>query len=474
LPAGETILEYIRSTAPVKEKSRIRLWLGLPESLLVVSFGAAILLGALILRLPWAHHPGQVSFLNALFTSTSAVCVTGLTVVDTGTAFTRFGQIAIMLLIQAGGLGIMTFAALMFQFLGRRLSLRSQALLHGSFFQQDIGVNFKAMFRRILWLTAVTELVGVAALFAALLPGADHLAEALFQSVFHAVSAFCNAGFSTYKDNLVGVRHNHLFTTTVMVLIVIGGLGHTVAHEVWRRLEYRFSRRQGEQADRPRLSVHSQVVLRVSGILIVVGAAGLLVLGLTATETSWGGRLAAALFQSVTARTAGFNTVDIGLLPQSSLMLLVILMFIGGSPASCAGGIKTTAFAISWAELRARVLGESEVRLMDRRIPTETLWRVSLLIRLALLWNIAGVMLLLVTEGGRPGMGLERVLFEQISAFGTVGLSTGITDKLSAPGKLWIIATMFVGRLGPLTMAMWFFTPKPGHVRHPEGKVMIG
>ena len=212
--------------------------------------------------------------------------------VDTGTAFTRFGQIAIMLLIQAGGLGIMTFAALMFQFLGRRLSLRSQALLHGSFFQQDIGVNFKALFRRILWLTVVTELVGVAALFAALLPGADHLAEALFQSVFHAVSAFCNAGFSTYKDNLVGVRHNHFFTTTIMVLIVIGGLGHTVAHEVWRRLEYRFSRRQGEQVDRPRLSVHSQVVLRVCGILIVVGAAGLLVLGLTAAETSWGGRLA--------------------------------------------------------------------------------------------------------------------------------------------------------------------------------------
>ena len=220
--------------------------------------------------------------------------------------------------------------------------------------------------------------------------------------------------------------------------------------------------------------MHSQVVLRVSGILIVGGAAGLLVLGLTAAETSWGGRLAAALFQSVSARTAGFNTLDIGLLPQSSLLLLVILMFIGGSPASCAGGIKTTAFAISWAELRARVRGETEVRLLDRRIPKETLWRVSLLLRLALLWNIVGVLLLLVTEGARPGISMHNVVFEQISAFGTVGLSTGITDKLSAPGKLWIIATMFMGRLGPLTLAMWFFTPKTGHVQHPEGKVMIG
>ncbi len=438
------------------------------------SFGATILAGALALLLPWAHAAGKISFLDALFTSTSAVCVTGLVVVNTGSDFTRFGQIVIMLLIQAGGLGIMTFAALMFQFLGKRMSLKSQALLHGSFFQQDIGINFRAMFRRILWLTAITELVGAALMFVALRPQASHIGEACLSALFHAVSAFCNAGFSLYDDNLVELRHNYLFTTTIMVLIVIGGLGHTVAHEVWRRLEYRFSRQRSPEDTRPRLSVHSQVVLRVSGILIVGGAVGLLVLGLTAAETSWGGRLAAALFQSVTARTAGFNTVDIGLLPASSLMLLVILMFIGGSPASCAGGIKTTAFAISWAELRARVLGETEVRLMDRRIPTETLWRVSLLIRLALLWNIAGVLLLLVTEGGRPGMGLERVLFEQISAFGTVGLSTGITDKLSAPGKLWIIVTMFVGRLGPLTMAMWFFTPKPGHVRHPEGKVMIG
>ena len=474
MPTGEMTLENIRSTAPVTAKSRIRLLLGLPEALLVGSFGGVILLGALLLRLPWAHQPGKVSFLNALFTSTSAVCVTGLTVVDTGIDFTRFGQIVIVLLIQAGGLGIMTFAALMFQFLGRRMSLRSQSVLHGSFFQQDIGVNFKAMFRRILWLTAVTELLGVAVLFVALLPQAAHLGETLFQSVFHAVSAFCNAGFSLYKDNLVEVRHNHLFTITIMGLIVIGGLGHTVVHELWQRMECRFSRRRDRDIDCRRLSVHARVVLRFTGILIVGGAAGILVLGLTAAETSWEARVAAAFFQSITARTAGFNTVDIGRLPLASVLLITILMFIGGSPASCAGGIKTTAFAISMAELRAKIRGETEVRLLDRRIPNETLWRVSLLLRLALLWNIVGVLLLLAIEGGRPGFGMHDVVFEQISAFGTVGLSTGITDKLSALGKLWIIATMFVGRLGPLTLAMWFFSPKPGHVQYPEGKVMIG
>ncbi len=457
----------------VKGKSRIHSLLGLPETLLVGGFGGVILVGTLALLLPWAHQPGRVNFLDALFTATSAVCVTGLVVVNTGKDFTRFGQIIIMMLIQTGGLGIMTFAALMFQFLGRRMSLKSQAVLHGSFFQQDIGINFRAMFRRILWLTAVTEIVGAVLLSLVLLPRAAHPGEALLSSVFHAISAFCNAGFSLYSDSLIGLRQHPLFTGTIMGLIVIGGLGHTVVHELWRQVESRLLRRQ-PQNNRQRLSVHSRVVLIVSGALIVGGTAGLLLFGLTAAETSWGGRLGAALFQSITARTAGFNTVDIGYLPLSSLMLLTILMFIGGSPASCAGGIKTTAFAISWAELRARVRGESEVKLLNRRIPTETLWRISLLMRLALLWNIVGVLLLLATERARLGIGLHDVIFEQISAFGTVGLSTGITDKLSAVGRLWIIATMFVGRLGPLTLAIWFFPSKHGQVQYPEGKVMIG
>jgi trk system potassium uptake protein TrkH len=456
-----------------KHKSRLLKLFRLPEALLVIGFGGVILMGTLALLLPWAHQPGRINFVDALFTSTSAVCVTGLIVVDTGRDFTRFGQIVIMMLIQTGGLGIMTFAALMFQFLGRRMSLRSQAVLHGSFFQQDIGINFRAMFRRILWLMAVTETVGAILLFLVLFPRSGHAGEVLLSSVFHAVSAFCNAGFSLYSDSLMGLRQYPLLTTTIMVLIVIGGLGHTVVHELWDQVEGRVLHRPA-QNNGQRLSIHARVVLIMSGALIVGGAGGLLALGLTAHETSWGAQLSAALFQSITARTAGFNTVNIGYLPVSSLMLLTILMFIGGSPASCAGGIKTTAFAISWAELRARIRGESQVKLMNRRIPTETLWRVSLLIRLALLWNIVGVLLLLATEKGHLGIGLHDVIFEQISAFGTVGLTTGITDKLSVAGRLWIIATMFVGRLGPLTLAMWFFQPKLGHVQYPEGKVMIG
>jgi trk system potassium uptake protein TrkH len=259
----------------------------------------------------------------------------------------------------------------------------------------------------------------------------------------------------------------------IMLLIVLGGLGHMVITELWNRLRSRLS--GGSSKKSPlQLSVHGRVVLRVTVVLIVAGWAGLLILDQTPGETTWGSKASCALFQSVTARTAGFNTVDIGLLPLSSLMLLTVLMFIGGSPGSCAGGVKTTAAAISLAEVRARLLGEEDVRLFERRIPRETLWRTTSLIKLAVLWNLVGIFLLSVTVTRQSGAGLHDIVFEQISAFGTVGLSTGLTFKLSTAGKLWIIATMFVGRLGPLTIAMWMFPGNPSHIRYPETRIMIG
>jgi trk system potassium uptake protein TrkH len=180
------------------------------------------------------------------------------------------------------------------------------------------------------------------------------------------------------------------------------------------------------------------------------------------------------LFQSITSRTAGFNTVDIGVMPLASLLLLILLMFIGGSPGSCAGGIKTTGLAISLAEFRARLKGEDQVVLLDRRVPKAILGRTMVLIRLSVLWNLLGLLLLLYSETGRPGVGFHDVLFEQISAFGTVGLSTGLTDKLTVIGRLWITATMFVGRLGPLTIAMGVLPAVASHVKYPEGRIMIG
>lgn len=445
----------------------------MPQLLLIAGFAGIILVGAILLLLPWCQTDGKAGFVDALFTSTSAVCVTGLIVVDTSTAYSVPGQIVILALIQIGGLGIMTFAALAFIILGRRLSLASQAALHDSFFQRDLGIEFKKRFFQIIATTSVIEGLGILILFEALLKRTPSALEALYSSIFHAISAFCNAGFSIYTDNLTGLRDSPVTMAVIMVLIVLGGLGHSVIREIWDRLTDRLAGKSYSGKTQP-LSVHSRVVLRLTGVLIVAGSVGILFTGQTSSENTWGTKLSCALFQSVTSRTAGFNTVDIGSLPLSSLMLITILMFIGGSPGSCAGGVKTTAAAISFAEVRARILGEEDVRLFDRRIPKETLWRTTSLIKLAILWNLIGILLLSLTETGRAGIGLHDIVFEQISAFGTVGLSTGLTFKLSTAGKLWIIATMFIGRLGPLTIAIWMFPVKHVHIRYPETRIMIG
>jgi trk system potassium uptake protein len=443
-----------------------------PQFLLIGGFAGVIWGGAILLWLPWCHQPGQLSFLDALFTSTSAVCVTGLVVVDTGTVFTTIGQVIIMLLIQTGGLGVMTFAALTFQMLGRRLSLQSQMVLHDSFFQQDVGVDFRRQFFRILTTTAIIEGFGMGIIFLALIARTGNIGESLYSAMFHAVSAFCNAGFSIYKNNLIDVRDNYVIIFTIMFLIIFGGLGHAVLLELWSRVKQSFTRKDNKKVMRP-LSVHGRVVWRMTVWLIFSGALGILFFGLTSEKKNWLGKIVDALFQSVTARTAGFNSLDIGALPLSSLMLIIMLMFIGGSPGSCAGGIKTTSFAIWLAEMRSKLRGHKEVKILDRRVPAEILWRNTILIRLAAAWNILGILMLLFTES-HPGVGMHDVIFEQISAFGTVGLSTGLTDKLSVFGRVWIIVTMFVGRLGPLTVAMWVIPERHVLIRYPRARIMIG
>jgi trk system potassium uptake protein TrkH len=444
----------------------------MPQTLLIGGFAGVILVGALLLLLPWSQTKGEVGFIDALFTSTSAVCVTGLVVVDTGSAYTLFGQLVIAALIQIGGLGIMTFAALAYLMLGRRLSLASQAALHDAFFQRDLGIEFKKTFLQILLITAAIELVGLLLIFLALLRRQVPFPGALFSAFFHAISAFCNAGFSIYEDNLMGLRDSPIIVGTVMALIVLGGVGHMVLSELFHHGKNRLSR--AEPTGPQTLSTHTRVVLRTTLALIVIGWVGLLVLGLTAAEGSWGMKLSGALFQSITARTAGFNTVDIGLVPLSSLLLLILLMFVGGSPGSCAGGVKTTALAISLAEFKAKLKGEDQVILLDRRVPKPIMDRTMVLIRMSVIWNLLGILLLLATETGRSGIGFHDVLFEQISAFGTVGLSTGLTTKLTTFGRLWITLTMFVGRLGPLTIALGVLPAIPTHVKYPEGRIMIG
>ncbi len=446
-------------------------FLGSPQTILVGSFAGIILIGALFLMLPWAQNGNKIGFVDALFTATSAVCVTGLAVVDTATDYTFFGQAVILFLIQIGGLGVMTFASLAFQILGRRLSLQTQAVVHDSFFQQDVGAEFKRTFTTILLLTFGIEAVGAFFLFIRFIPNMD-FGPALWNSVFHSVSAFCNAGFSLRTDSLIGLRHDLVVLFTIMALIVLGGLGYMVLHELWisggRRLGFfpimRYARR---------FSFHSKVVMFVTSILLVGGTILIMLSGLTPAEPTWYETGVNALFQSVSSRTAGFNSVDIGQLPSGTLFIITLLMFIGGSPGSCAGGIKTTSVAIWLARLRSGVYGRSDVNLMNRSLSPDLVSRTDLLITLAAVWNVLGVLLLFETETHMKVDALN-LIFEQISAFGTVGLSTGLTPNLSIAGKLWISATMFMGRLGPLTITLWMFPRSSVQVNYPKGRVMIG
>lgn len=439
-----------------------------PETLLVLTFAGLILGGALLLALP-SSQTAPVRFIDALFTSTSAVCVTGLITVDTPTAWTRSGHVVILLLIQFGGLGIMTFTALAATVLNRPVSFSASLALHDTFFDSQARSELGRSLRKIVGITLMCELLGAAVILYGM-RSFDTPRGDLFDALFLSVSAYCNAGFSVYSDNLVGVRNSMAIIVTIMLLITLGGLGYTVLIEIASRLR-RFALRRPQQT--VRWSLHSRVVLTFSFVLVTGGALAIFSAGLGDENLPPASRALHALFQSITARTAGFNTIDIASLPVSSLMILIFLMFIGGSPGSAAGGIKTTGAAVWGMSVHARLQGRSEVNLFGRRIPDDLLRRAELIIAMALIWNAVGVFVLATTESG-VGTPFERLIFEQISAFCTVGLSANVTATLTDAGKIWIILSMFVGRLGTLTVM--FLVVRPPRVRYqlPQERLMLG
>jgi len=444
--------------------------LGGAETLLAGTFLVLILVGTILLSLPAAHSTGEVGFLDALFTATSAVCVTGLTVVDTGRDFSYFGHCVIMVLIQLGGLGIMTFAALAAQLLGRRLSFRQQAIVGDTFFQSDSATALRRDLGWIVGSTLFIEAVGAALLYLWFRQGSQGHGP-LFTAVFHAISAFCNAGFSLYSDSLTGFGRHSGLLVVCMVLIILGGLGHTVILEMARRSFGGWRRRPAGPVC---WNLNSRVVLRTSAAFIVIGAAMLAAFGGRPDGMGKGEWLLHATFQSVSARTAGFNTVPIVSLPLASLLVLMLLMFVGGSPGSCAGGIKTTSAVVWAAMLRARLKGRQDVTMLGRRLSDDVLSRAMVVVGLAILWNTSGCLILALTETSQGDVALQHLVFEQVSAFGTVGLSTGITPQLSWMGKLWIILSMFVGRVGPLTAALAVLPMASAKIRYPEERLMIG
>jgi len=446
-----------------------------PQQVLPLSFLGIIIFGALLLLTPWSTKAGAMPFIDALFTATSAVCVTGLTVVDTGTYFTPFGQGVILGLIQVGGLGIMTFSVLFYSLLGSSIRLRDRIIVQSSFTtpqKQDVLKLVKSIF---LYTFAI-EGAGVILLLAAW-PGGSPNSTRVWIAVFHSVSAFCNAGFSLFRDSFMEYRFNWWINLIITSLIIAGGLGFIVLMELGRWVKQKLRKQQ-----RPRLSLHSKLVLTTTACLIAGG--GLLFFVLESRDSlatvSLNGKILASYFQSVTARTAGFNTMDIYALANPTLFILMILMFIGASPGSCGGGVKTINAAILVIIARNRFKGKEEGEVFKRTIPRETLSRsVTIIISSVVLISVVGC-LLMIAETGRyahpetRGKFLEY-LFETVSAFGTVGLSMGVTPTLTNMGKILIMVMMFLGRLGPLNLAFSLAKRAPVKKFHyGEEKIFIG
>lgn len=443
-----------------------------PTFLLAAWFSILLLAGTVLLALPVSQRadgPG-LGFLGALFTAVSAFCVTGLTLVDTHETFTLFGQAVILLLMELGGVGVMTFAALAFSVVGRRLSLAGKAALTDALFQNDPAREFKVIFTSMLKAVLIIQLIGAAVLYVVLLhfgtPAGEYRPDPLWSAVFHSVSAFCNAGFSIYRNNLEAESGNAPFLATICALVVLGGLGHGILAEL-----YRLPRllRQGKKRARW-LSLNTRVCLTFTAILLVVGAAALALSEYMLSDRSLAG-VGHAVFHSVVSRTAGFNSTPLSALPLPSCLILCILMFVGGSPGSCAGGIKTTSLALWFGRIASRLRQDKNVEIMGYSMPDDLVSKARLIIALSILWVIFGVVLLSVSQ---PGARLDVLLFEQISALATVGLSMGYTPQLNWFSQLWIILSMIIGKFGPLTIAMWIVHPTHAKIRRPEGRLMIG
>jgi len=439
-------------------------WKLTPYQILALGFAGLIFTGAILLSLPIASTSGQgTNFIDALFTSTSAVCVTGLVVVDTGTHFSLFGQSVIIVLIQAGGLGFMTMATLIALVIGKKIQLRERLIMQEALNQLTVA-GIVRLTRYIIKTTLLIEFIGGTILALRWYPEMGE--RAIYFGYWHAISSFCNAGFDLFGgfQSLTRYVDDIIVNLTVSLLIILGGIGFTVIYDIWQN-----RRLSG-------LSLHTKVVLSSSGFLILFGMLVILVFEMnnpaTLGELSWQGKLLSSYFQSVSPRTAGYNTVDIGQMQSATIFFIVLLMFVGASPGSTGGGIKTSTASILIAAIWALLRGKNDAELFSRRINPQTIYKAFSITFMASLLVIFVTMLMTITEQAS----FLNLLFEVVSAFGTVGLTTGITPMLTVNGKIWLIITMFAGRVGPVTLALSLAlrSRKQSKVQYPEGKIMIG
>jgi len=433
---------------------------------LAISFAAAILLGALVLMLPFCTTSGRISFIDALFTSTSAICVTGLIVVDTATYFTTAGQLVILLLIQLGGLGVMTFSTMILLAAGRSITISDRILVQEGY-HPGSPRDFRTLVKNIFLFTAVIEGAGFILLFLRFLKS-DPWPRALLSGLFHSISAFCNAGFSVYSENLMGFRGDIVVNLAITHLIIFGGLGFLVIGEVTKAAAGIL------KGIKMRLSLHSKLVLTTTTVLIVGSFFIFLALENSGAlrSFSWKDKILASFFQIITPRTAGFNTINLTTLGTAAVLLQMFLMFIGASPGSTGGGVKTSTFGVVLAFIRSKVAARDSVHLFYRTIPQNNVLKAFTLIALSIsLVFIVGFVVLV----SQPGMLMKEVFYEVFSGFGTVGLSLGITPQLNVLSKSMIVLVMYAGRIGPLTLLLAFSRRRAlGKYDYVEENVLIG
>jgi trk system potassium uptake protein TrkH len=440
-----------------------------PARIFIFGFAAVILAGAFLLWLPFSAGREPLTFVDALFTSSSAVCVTGLAAIDMGKDLSFTGQVISLFLFQIGGLGIVTFSVVFFGMMGRGVSFKGREIMLSSFLHTPRR-DFIVIAKWVLLSTFLIEGIGTFLLFVRFSQDFPP-AHAFYQALYHAVSAFNNCGYSLFSDSLMKYQSDVIVNLTVGGLIILGGIGFIVIYEV-------FARFRGLQK---KLSVHSRVVLMMTAILL---AAGALLFYLFEMDHILQGasvktQILTSFFQSVVPRTAGFNTVDIGQLTNATILVMIILMFIGASPGSTGGGIKTTSFTLLLMMIWSRFKGSEDVNMFNRTIPRETLTRTITII-FASAFSICLITSILLLAGGAENLQptqsrhfFVEYLFETVSAFGTVGLSMGITAKMNDLQKLAIILMMFAGRVGPLTLAFAWSAPKRG-LTYAEEQVMVG
>lgn len=437
--------------------------------LISLGFATVILCGALLLTLPISSRSGGVTpFIDALFTATSATCVTGLTTVNTAQHWTPFGQFVILVMIETGGLGFMSLPVFFFMIARKKINLRTRMILKDSLNLEQMNGSVNLM-RYILLTSVIIQGLGSIALGFSFVPQYGWL-KGIWFSIFHSVSSFCNAGFDLLGDSLANNQQDIWMLSVIMILIIAGGLGFLVWFDL---IQYRKQKR---------LSIHSKIALLMTGSLLILGTIGFYLTehnGQLLVTGNWLQRFFNTMFMAVTPRTAGYYSVNYFEMSHAGLILTIVLMYIGGTSGSTAGGLKTTTFGVLLIQMKSILKGRNRAEFSGRTIPAGAIFRALTLFFITLSLCILATMILSVTEKipDVDGLGLEYIVFEVVSAFGTVGLTMGLTPELSIVGKVIIISLMFIGRVGIMTVLLSLIAKarqQEQHFKYPEESVLIG